>query len=86
MVREVLYSTDQFLHFPEGTTSNRLPRDDVEPDLHLVEPARIGRGEMQVEAGVSSQPLLYFGMLVGGVVIDHQMNVQVRGHLGLDVA
>ena len=41
---------------------------------------------MEVEAGVSSQPLLYFGVFVGSVVIDHQMKVQIRRHLGLDVA
>ena len=41
---------------------------------------------MEVEAGVSSQPLLYFGVFVGSVGIDHQMNVQMRRYLSLDVA
>ncbi len=86
VVCEAFNPTDQFLHLPEGPSSNRTPRDDIEPDLHLVEPARIGRREVELEAWVSSQPLLYLGVFVGGVVIDHQMEVPIRRHLTLDVA
>ena len=40
---------------------------------------------MHVVARTSRQPAPHFLVLVGGVVINHQMDVQFRRHIGLDV-
>jgi hypothetical protein len=40
---------------------------------------------MQVEAGPLGQPLLNSGVLGGGVVIQHQVKVQLRGRLPLNL-
>ncbi len=39
---------------------------------------------MYMEAGVSGQPRPHLGVLMGGVVVDHQMTVQSRRHLLVD--
>ena len=76
MVCESLDSLDRFIDCVEGTDPNCATGDDVEPDLHLVEPRRIGLCEFKLEAWMSGQPLLYLGVFVDGVVID--LDVQIR--------
>ncbi len=39
---------------------------------------------MHVEAGMTGQPRLDLGMLVGGVVVDDQVNIEVRCDLPVD--
>lgn len=41
---------------------------------------------MHVVTGPAGQPRLHLGMLVGGVVVDDQMDVERGGHVGVDVA
>ena len=50
-----------------------------EPALDLVEPAGVGRGVVQGEAGMASQPGLDRRGLVGAVVVRDQVDLQVRG-------
>ena len=69
----------------EGTAADGLLRDEMEPDLDLVEPGSIGGGEVDVVAGPVGQPALDAGMLVGGMVVDDEVDVEVRGHVGIDV-
>ena len=56
-----------------------------EPALDLVEPRRISRCVMDMEARSCSKPGADFGMLVRGIVVDHQMSVEVRRDIRLDV-
>jgi hypothetical protein len=56
----------------------------AKPAFDEVEPRGAGRGEVQVEAGVLQQPLVDSRGLVGGVVIQDQVQVQVPGHSGVD--
>ena len=41
---------------------------------------------MDVVARAPRQPRLDLGVLVGGVVVHHQMDVEVRGHIPVDAA
>ena len=50
--------------------------DEPKPALHLVEPARVGRREVQMKARMAGQPSLDPGMLVGRVVVRDQMNLK----------
>ena len=51
-----------------------------------VHPGRAGWREMQLEAWVPLKPGLHLGRLVGGVVVEHQMNVTRFLHGQIDVA
>ena len=50
------------------SAADRLIGEEPEPPFDLVEPRRAGRGEMQVEAGVTGQPRLDRGGFVRAVV------------------
>ena len=41
---------------------------------------------MNVKSGTPCQPSLDLGMLMRGVVVDDEMNIEVTGDVGLDVA
>jgi len=49
-----------------------------------VEPARRGRCEMEDEAGMATEPGVHLGMLVGGVVVEDDVDNLAGGDLGLD--
>jgi len=41
---------------------------------------------MEMEAGMLRQPVLHVGVLVGGVVVDHQVQIEIGGGLPIDDA
>ena len=53
MTGEVIDFRGQVHDAPERASSDRLLGDDVEPDLHLVQPGSISRGQMDVEVGMA---------------------------------
>src|SRR3990172_5196096 len=55
-----------------------------EPALDLVDPGRVGGREVHVEARVARQPAPDERCLVGPVVVDDQVHLQVGGDLGVD--
>jgi len=61
-------------------------RDDPKPALHLIEPGGIGGRVVHVEARSLRQPGLDLGVLMGAVVIDDQVQLQILGHLLVDAA
>ena len=69
----------------EGAAADGLPGDDVEPDFDLVEPGGVGGGEVKMVAGPVDEPALDAGVLVGTVVVDDEVDIEVRGHVGIDV-
>ena len=75
----------QFLGAGERAAADGLLRDESEPALALVNPGGIDGGVMQVVSGPAGQPRLDLGMLVGGVVVDDEMDVERCGHVGVDV-
>jgi len=69
-----------------AATSNALCRDLGEEALHEVHPGRAGGREMQLETGMLFQPGLHLGRLVGGVVVEDQVDVAGFFHGPVDAA
>src|SRR5260370_20917318 len=65
-------------HTPEDAASDALAGDLGEEAFDEIQPRRRGRPEMQTEPGMLREPPLYVRMLVGGVVVCHQMQVDIR--------
>ena len=59
--------------------------DDREPALDLVQPRGIGGRVVDVVTPPIPEPGSHFRMLVGGVVIDDEMHVEVRRHIRIDM-
>ena len=74
---------DQLFHAPETSTADSFPGDFTEPPFDQIQPRRTGRREMKVEPAVACQPALHAGMFVGGIVVDDQMQVAVRGRFAV---
>jgi hypothetical protein len=58
----------ELLEACEGGAAKRLPLQDREPDLDLIEPRRAGRRETKLHIGMGLEPMLV--LLVGVVVED----------------
>ena len=71
----------QFVDAPEACSPQRLTGEDAEPDLDLIEPGRVGGGEVEVDIGVLSQPKVLLGFVGVEVVQDH---MDCLASLGLD--
>ena len=69
----------------EGAAADGLSGDDIEPDLDLVKPGGVGGSEMNVVAWPGGEPALDLGVLVGAVVVDDEVDIEVGGHVGVDV-
>lgn len=85
MLDEVVHVGDEVFDASEATLADRLLGDEPEPTLDLVEPGRIGWGVVDVEAGPLCEPEPYLVMLVGGVVVHDQMDLQLLRHGLIDV-
>lgn len=83
---EVLDLRDEIADALECAPMYRALRDGVEPDLHLVEPRRMGRGVVHVEAWQRGQPAPHFGVCVRAVVVDDQVNLELRRNGSFDAA
>jgi hypothetical protein len=59
--------------------------DVGEEPFDLVDPRRVGRGEVHVEPGMTFELAHDRGALVGGVVVGDQMNFEAGGDLGVDL-
>src|SRR3972149_12091778 len=64
--------------------ANRALGEQSEPALDLVEPGGAGRREVQVVAGPLEQPTMDRGRLVGAVVVEDQMDVEIGRDIGVD--
>ena len=73
-------SGDQVFDAPETPSANRLLSDESKPTLHLIEPGRVGGSVVDLEAGPLRQREPYFRVLMGGVVIDDQVNIKFFGY------
>ena len=63
---------------PLGVQIAKEPLDDIEPRA-------AGWDEMNMKAPMPFEPSLYLGVLVRGVVVNDQVNVQVRRDLSMDL-
>ena len=69
----------------ETASADGLLGDQVEPDLHMIEPGRVGRRIVDVITRTGRQPLFDLGMFVRGIVIDDQMEIQILRDVLVDV-
>jgi hypothetical protein len=67
----------------EDAAADALPRYLGEEVLHRIEPGRRGRGEVKGPARVARQPSQHFRMLVGGVVVEDDVDRLVGRKLAL---
>src|SRR5271169_5132652 len=63
-----------------------LVAEESEPAFYLIEPGRAGRGEVEVIARVAGEPRFHGRGLVGGVIVKHQMDVEIGRYGLLDLA
>ena len=70
----------------EGAPTDRALGDEGEEAFDLIEPGGVGGREVKVPARTAGEPSSDLGMLVGGVVVDDEMDVELGRHIGLDVA
>ena len=60
----------------EGSAAERLPLQDREPYLDLIEPGRACRREMKLHLGVGLEPMLI--LLVGVEVVEDDVKLAIR--------
>ena len=85
IVDVVIDFLDQFLDAAKRPPTNGLLRNAVEPDLHLIQPRRIGRSEVYVEPWPGGEPASNSQMLVCGVIIHDDVHLQVLRHVLLNL-
>ena len=71
---ELIDFADQIFYAPECAPADGLLRDDIEPDLDLIEPRGVSWSEMDLVARSAGQPALDPRMLMSGIVVHHEMN------------
>jgi len=57
----------------EGSAAERLPLQDREPNLDLIEPGRVCRREMKLHIGVGLEPIFIF--LVGVEIVEDDVKL-----------
>jgi transposase len=68
----------------EDAAADAVAGDLGEEPLDHVEPGRRGGREVQVKAGMRLEPALYGGGLMGGVIVDDEMEVEIGRGLLID--
>ena len=77
---------DQFFHATERAAADRLLGDEAEEALDLIQPGAVGGNEVDVPPGAPREPGFHARMLMGAVVVDDQMDVQLFGYSLIDLA
>src|SRR6202171_3620300 len=76
MVEVLLDGGFELGHTLEDTASDAIGSDAAEEALDLVEPRRRCRGEVHVETWMPLKPSLHLGVLVGGVIVSDEVQIQ----------
>ena len=74
----------QFLDAAMNAALDLFVGEQREPAFNLVQPGSAGRREVQVIARVAGQPGPDRRRLVGGVIVEHQVDVETGPHSGFD--
>ena len=77
---------DQSRDAVKAASSDALLGDLPKPPLHDVQPRRTGGGEVQVEPGMPTQPLLHSGLGVSPIVVQDHVQRHTRGKLPVQLA
>ena len=83
-VEELPDGSFQASHAPMRPGAELLVRQLREPAFHQVEPRRVGRREMQMEAWAFGQPPLDQRRFVGAVVVQDEVDLAVGRHGRVD--
>ena len=67
------------------TSLDLLLTELSEPAFHLIDPRTVGGCEVQMVARPLSQPVAHECRLVGGIVIQDDMDLLVSGHSGIEL-
>src|SRR6266498_856856 len=82
VMREVnIDGGDQFIDAGKAAFAHDVVSELAKKALDEVEPGGAGGSEVNVNAGMFFQPSADGGMLVGGVVVDDEMQRELRGRL-----
>src|SRR5215475_15624639 len=84
MVQVVFDSEFEVSNAAKDAAANGILCNQAEEPLDQVCPGRGRGGKVQVEPRVPLEPGPHFGMLMGGIVIDHQMQVEPFGSVPVD--
>ena len=76
---------DQLLDAPEHPAADPLVGDLAEPAFDQVQPRAARRDEVEVEPLVTLQLGLDLGVLMGRIVVDDKVEVQIGRRLGVDL-
>src|SRR5260370_38253732 len=76
---------DQFFDAAKRPATNGLLRNPIKPDLHLIQPRGIGRGEVHVKSWPCGEPAFYPWMFVRSVVAHTAVHLQALRHVFLDL-
>src|SRR6266496_4003052 len=68
-----------------GTTLDRTLGEKAEPALDLIDPRALGRCEVEMIARAFGQPCLDDRRLVRRIVVEHDMDIEVGGHVCVDL-
>ena len=82
---EVVDFFDEFAGGLERAATDLTLGDESKEAFYLIEPGGIGRREVNVPTRTTCEPGSDLGMLVGGVVVDDEMDIELGRHIGLDV-
>ena len=74
----------QFLDAAMNPAPDLTLGEKGEPALDLVEPGGVGRGEVDVIARPLGEPGLDGRRFVGGVIVHHEVDIEIGGHGGVD--
>ena len=85
MLDEGVDLVDQFLDVGEQAAADGPLPDEAEPAFDLGDLGRVSRSVVHVVPVAPGQPGLDLGVLVDGVVVDHEMNVETHRHALVDM-
>ena len=86
MVEVLLDGGFELGHTLEDTASDSIDSDAAEEALDLVEPRCRRRGEVHVETWMPLKPSLHLGVLVGGVIVSDEVQIQPLWAVAVDGA
>ena len=85
VVDVVLDFSSKFFDTLERSTPDRFLRDNVEPDFDLVQPGGVGWSIVDVPSFMGSEPTLDSRMLVCGIVVNHDVHIELLRDVLLDM-
>lgn len=77
---------DELFDGGEGAAANGLLSDAAKPAFDLIEPVGGGGSEVDVVARAMGEPGAYLWVLVGGVVVDDEVQFEGSRHAAIEMA